>query len=243
MMPVGVEMLPSPEAEAPSPEVPPVLSPRPRRTNLLVLTEAKQRRNAAVVTAVLALFVACLVSPFVLERRRFLAEAVPAGQGRVTGRTRSSVEYVFDGARRMFESSGKSQVQWPVGKLVTVYRHQGFVVAEPEVPGMRLPVGVILVAAPIVAAIVILMSALVEARLARRLWRFGKEVPAELISDHTQNQRREVVCRFSSAGLSGITRRDFAASRKPLEGFRGELVVLVDPRDPKRSRMVLADEA
>src|SRR5689334_8274606 len=55
MMPVGVEMLSSPEAEAPSPEVPPVLPPRQRRTNLLVLTEAKQRRNAAVVTAVLAL--------------------------------------------------------------------------------------------------------------------------------------------------------------------------------------------
>ncbi|HVE42151.1 MAG TPA: hypothetical protein VNM14_19815 [Planctomycetota bacterium] len=243
MIPLGLEMVETPEAEGPQTVLPPVLPPRPRRASLLVLTEARQRRNAALLTASLALFVACLVSPFVLERCRFLAEAVPAGQARVTGRTRSSVEYVFDGARRSFEAGGKSQVQWPVGKIVTVYRHRGFVVAEPEVPGMRIPVGVILIVAPIVAAILILTSAVGEARQAQRLWRFGKEVPAEMISDHTQNQRREVICRFSSAGLGGVTRREFAASRNLLEGYRGEPVVLVDPRDPKVSRMMLADEA
>jgi hypothetical protein len=130
-----------------------------------------------------------------------------------------------------------------VGKTLAVYRHRGLVVAEPEVPGMALPLGVILTGLPILAAVGVLAAAVSEARLARELWRFGKEVPADLISDHTQNQRREVVCRFASAGLIGVTRREFSAIRKPLQGFRGEAVVLVDPRDPKKSRMLLADEA
>jgi hypothetical protein len=242
MVPVGLEMLETPALEAPSAEVPTVLPQRPREANLLVLEDARRLRRAAALTAVLALLVACLVSPFVLERRRFYAEAVEAGQGRVTGRTRNAVEYQFDGSRRIFAAVGKAQAQWPVGKAVRVYRHQGFVVAETEVPGMPLPVGMILIAAPIVAAILILGSAVSEGRLAERLWRSGKEVSAEMISDHTQNRRREVVCRYSFAGRSGIARREFAASRKPLEGFRGELVVLADPRRPGVSRMILADE-
>src|SRR5262249_33830421 len=55
MMPVRPEMVEVPEAEEPPPVLPPVLPPRPRRANLLVLTEARQRRTAAAVTAVIAL--------------------------------------------------------------------------------------------------------------------------------------------------------------------------------------------
>jgi hypothetical protein len=243
MIPLSLEMVEMPEAEGPQTVLPPVLPPRPRRASLLVLVEARQRRMLAALAAGLALVVALLVTPFVLERRRFLAEATEAGVGTVSGRTCQTVEYELDGSRRIFAASGKAQASWPVGKTVRVYRHQGMVVAETELPGMPLAAGVILMGLPIALAAGILASAVAEARLAQRLWRFGKEVPAELISDHTHNQRREVVCRFASGGRCGIARREFAATRKPLEGFRGEAVVLVDPRRPKQSRILLADEA
>jgi hypothetical protein len=242
MLPLSLDMVATPETEGPSPVLPPVLAPRPRRPSLLVLTEARRLRTVALLTALLSPVVAGVVSPFVLERQRFLAEVSDVGTGQVIGRTASTVEYLFDG-RRSFAANRKAQGGWPLGKTLTVYRHQGFVVAETEVPGMPLPLGVVLVSLPVVAAIGILISAVSEARLAQKLWRFGKEVSAEIISDHVLDQRREVVCRFTSAGLFGFTRREFAASRKPLEGFRGEAVVLVDPRNPRLSRMILADEA
>ncbi len=243
MTPLGVEMLPFPESEEAAPIVEPALPPRPRKSSPLVLTEARQRRTLAVVAFVSVLVVACLVTPFVRDRQRFLAEAVETGRGTVTGRTSSMVEYQFDGSRRIFEARGKSQARWPVGATVRVYRHQGLVVAETELPGMPLTLGMVFMGLPILAAVGILASAVAEARRAQRLWRFGKEVPAELISDQTRNQRREVICQFSSAGLSGVTRREFAATRRLLEGARGELVVLVDPRNPNESRVMLADEA
>jgi len=107
---------------------------------------------------------------------------------------------------------------------------------------MSLPAGMILILAPVLASLGILASAVGEALRAQRLWRSGKELAGEVISDRTEQQRREVVCRFDSGGRAGVTRRLFSASRRPLEGFRGEPVVLVDPGDPTVSRILLEDE-
>lgn len=243
MTPVGLEMVVLPELEASQEALLPVLPARLRGSNERMLKGARQQRIAAALTAVLALCVAGVVTPSVLERRRFLSEAMTAGPARVIGHTRNTVDYECEGVRRSFAASGKAQSRWPIGKSVPVYRSQGFIVAEPEFPGLPLATGVILTCLPTLAALGILVSAVREAGFVRRLWREGKEVPAEIISDHTLQGRREVVCRFVSAGSVGTTRRDFSASRRPLEGSRGEAVVLVDRRHPSLSRMILADEA
>jgi hypothetical protein len=243
MTPVGMEMVAPPEPVGSQEAWPPVLPPRLRAPNARMLKGARQRRIAAAVTAALALCVAAVVAPSVLERRRFLSEASSAGPARVIGHTRNTVDYECEGARRSFAAGGKAQSRWPIGKIVPVYRVEGFIVAEPEFPGLPLATGLILTCLPAAAAIGFLVSAIREARFVRRLWRQGKEVPAEILSDHTLQGQREVICRFASAGSVGTTRRAFSASRRPLLGVRGEAVVLVDRLDPNRSRMILADEA
>jgi hypothetical protein len=243
MTPVGLEMLTPPEPEESPAERRTILPSGPRASNPRMLKGARLQRIAALVTAFFALCVACAVTPHVQDRRRFLSEAVSAGPARVVGTTRYTVDYECEGARRSFAASGKAQARWPIGKIVPVYRHQGFLVAEPEVPGLPLGAGLLLSGLPLAAAVGILVSSIREARLVRRLWRQGKEVSAEIISDHTFEMQREVICQFASAGSVGTTVRSFAKSRRPLLGCRGEAVVLVDRRNPRLSRMVLADEA
>src|SRR5262249_6426310 len=185
MTPVGLDMAAPPELVASLKASPPVLPPRPRDPNSRMLRGARQLRIAAVVAAVLALCVAGALTPSVQGRRRFLAEATFAGPARVIGYTRETVDYECEGDRRSFAAGSKAQRRWPIGASVPVCRSQGMIVAEPEYPGLPLATGLILTGLPTAAALLLLVSAMSEARLVRRLWRDGKEVAAEIISDRT----------------------------------------------------------
>lgn len=242
MTPVGLEMVLLQESDGSPEEALPVLPPRPRAPSRCMDREIRKQRLGALLLCVLALLPSCVVMPMVLKRRNFLSEAVSAGPARIMGRTCVTVDYEFEGEHRAFEASGKAQSRWPIGTQLRVYRHQGRIVAEPELPGMPVALGVVLAILSVASGVGILASAVSRERLARLLRRWGKEVSAEIISDCVQQGRRQVICRYSFAGKGGIARRDFAASRQPMEGRRGEAVVLVDPRDPRRSRIVLADE-
>ncbi len=243
MTPVGLEMVVQSESEGSSREAPTVLPSSPRASSDCMAQELRKQRLGAVLAFVLVLLPSCVVMPMVLKRRSFLSEAVSAGPARIIGRTAVTVDYECEGVHRAFEASGKAQSRWPIGTELRVYRREGRIVAEPELPGLPMGLGVVLAFLTVGSGAGILASVLSRERLARKLWRWGKEVSAEIVSDCVQRGRRQVICRYSFAGKGGIARREFAASRQPMEGRRGEAVVLVDPRSPLSSRVVLADEA
>jgi hypothetical protein len=220
--------------------------PEPPRADSRVWRKRIRPTAASVFAAILAVAaagVAAVAGPQYVERREFVEQGVPR-EGRVVGRSTRHVEYASESGRGTFSISTGDMVRYPVGSAITVYRLGDRVRAAPELSttgaGTALWIGAGLAA----AAVAVALAGVRAYWRGRFLWRHGMEVHAAVVSDHTNKGQRHVTYRYAVGGRGGRGSRSFDAGLWPVgvEGPVAAVVVLVDPENVSRSRLVLTDE-
>jgi hypothetical protein len=239
MIPVTLEMIPLPALVASVGEIACRLPTTPRSGGPRLMRESGGRVRTSMALVALAAGMAIVMGSMAAVREQFLAAATRVS-GRVVAIDGANVLYEADGLRGQYRK-GKSAPK--VGAVMFAWKRDGRVMTESELPGIAWPPAVVLPFMLALAGLVLLVASVIDLREARRLWSQGVEVDGRIVSRHVADGTEEVVYRFASRGLRGVGRRVFRSDRHPMAaGDPFKVVIVCDPKDEKRSRIVLLDE-
>ncbi len=199
--------------------------------------------GGAVLLVIGLLFSGCAV-PIYQERAALQASARKT-EGIVVERTPGKVTYVVEGQRLNLAIGPSHATKYGVGAKIPVYVRGRVVYAESRFSTSGPIAAMIAGGAFALLAVVVALAGLRAHWRGRVLWREGIEVHAAITHDSVNKGQRTVGYRFAHAGLQGGGSRQFPDSDAPPPGSAEipTVVVLVDPLDARRSRLVLRSEA